>query len=226
MANANKRIARIIGVGQELGALARRFTAACRAAALAARTEANMAEAAATIDAVAPSAAGGANEAAACDLIGGVGAEQEPLGMATHDTRGWVRKSIQDVGAAELEDARQRSSPGAVILGPGAARRIVSCRSRRIPFTGGAAGGAGFSASAGFSAAKGGLGACVQSPARELNPQGVHAAHFGFDGPISGSGDVSGLCPDAIAETHFHVHTQQYTPWYRELEPHLRTEKF
>ncbi len=227
MTDANGQVALIVGVGPGLGAsLARRFAAAGYATALAARTEAKVANIAAGIDGAAPYAADGTDEDAVTDLVARVEAEQGPLGVAIYNASGRVRKSIQDIGAAELEEAWRRSCLGAVILGREAARRMVPRGSGSILLTGATAGVKGFPGSAGFAAGKFGLRGVAQSMARELHPQGVHVAHFVIDGPIGESDDASKLHPDAIAETYFHIHSQHRSAWSHEVELRPWTEKF
>jgi NADP-dependent 3-hydroxy acid dehydrogenase YdfG len=65
----------------------------------------------------------------------------------------------------------------------------------------------------------------AQSMARELEPQGIHVAHFVIGGGIRSPGRTealekpdSMLNPDAIAETYLHVIRQPRSAWTWEIE--------
>jgi hypothetical protein len=68
--------------------------------------------------------------------------------------------------------------------------------------------------------------------ARELGPEGIHVAHVVIDGQIltppieasdTGRADEEFLDPDAIAETYWHLVTQDRSSWSLEvdLRPHV-----
>ena len=91
-------------------------------------------------------------------------------------------------------------------------------------------GGKGF---ANLAVGKFGLRALAQSAAREFGPQGVHVAHVIVDGAINtGSGWVKDkdpntiLCPDEMANTYWHLHTQHHTVWTHELDVRPSVEKW
>src|SRR3546814_12329406 len=80
----------------------------------------------------------------------------------------------------------------------------------------------GYANSSSFAMGKFGLRGLCQSLARELQPRGIHVAHFVIDGgigrprpdgaqpdgaqPDDALPDDALLAPDAIAETYLHVH--------------------
>ena len=71
----------------------------------------------------------------------------------------------------------------------------------------------------------------AQSMARELQPQGIHVAHFVIDGGIAQPGRVpSGpdalLDPDAIAINYLHVLRQPRSAWTWEIALRPWTERF
>jgi NAD(P)-dependent dehydrogenase (short-subunit alcohol dehydrogenase family) len=83
--------------------------------------------------------------------------------------------------------------------------------------------------------AKFALRGLAQSLARELQPKGLHIAHFVIDGGIASSrGDLSPadkaadkwLDPDAIAETYLAVHRQARSAWSTEVELRPWVENF
>ena len=104
-----------------------------------------------------------------------------------------------------------------------------------VLFTGASASVKGYAQSAPFAMAKFALRGLAQSLARELQPKGIHVAHFVIDGGIASSrGDLAPadkatdkwLDPDAIAATYLAVHRQQRSAWSAELELRPWLEKF
>ena len=100
-----------------------------------------------------------------------------------------------------------------------------------ILLTGASASVKGYARSAPFAMGKFGLRGLAQSLARELQPQGIHAAHFVIDGGIRSAsrpddGNDSLLDPDAIAETYFQIARQHRSAWTWEVELRPWTEKF
>lgn len=90
-----------------------------------------------------------------------------------------------------------------------------------------------------FASMKAGLRMLAQSLAREYGPKGVHIAHFVIDGIVDAEmtrsrfsdymdslGDDGVLDPDAVAETYWHLHTQQRSSWTHELELRPFSEKW
>lgn len=82
-----------------------------------------------------------------------------------------------------------------------------------------------------FASMKAGLRMLAQSLAREYGPKGVHVAHFVIDGIVDAErtrsrfgdymdslGEDGVLSPDAVADTFWHVHSQNKSAWTHELE--------
>jgi len=100
-----------------------------------------------------------------------------------------------------------------------------------ILLTGASASVKGYAQSAPFAMGKFGLRGLAQSLARELQPQGIHIAHFVIDGGIRSAsrpdvGSDSLLDPDAIAESYYQVARQHRSAWSWEVELRPWTEKF
>ncbi len=104
-----------------------------------------------------------------------------------------------------------------------------------IFFTGASASVKGYPLSAPFAMGKFALRGLAQSLARELQPKGIHVAHFVIDGGIASSrGDLSAedkaadkwLDPDAIAETYLDVLRQPRSAWSLEVELRPWVETF
>ena len=97
--------------------------------------------------------------------------------------------------------------------------------------TGASASVKGYARSAPFAMGKFGLRGLAQSLARELQPQGIHVAHFVIDGGIRSAqraddGKDALLDPDAIAETYFQVARQHRSAWTWEVELRPWVETF
>jgi len=112
--------------------------------------------------------------------------------------------------------------PGLVKQGDGA-----------IFFTGASASVKGYALSAPFAMGKFALRGLAQSMARELQPKGIHVAHFVIDGAIRNPGRTepadapdSMLDPDAIARTYLHVLQQDRSAWTWEVELRPWVERF
>ena len=102
-----------------------------------------------------------------------------------------------------------------------------------ILFTGASASVKGYAQSAPFAMGKFALRGLAQSMARELDPQGIHVAHFVIDGGIRSARRAvpadrpdSLLDPDAIAQSYLHVLQQPRSAWTFEVELRPWVEKF
>jgi len=91
----------------------------------------------------------------------------------------------------------------------------------------------GYPRSAPFAMGKFALRGLAQSMVRELQPQGIHVAHFVIDGGIRNPGRSepadkpdSLLSPDAIARTYLDVLRQDRSAWSWEIEVRPWTETF
>jgi NAD(P)-dependent dehydrogenase (short-subunit alcohol dehydrogenase family) len=125
---------------------------------------------------------------------------------------------------------------GAFLVAQEAARRMVARGSGTILFTGASASMKGYARSAPFAMGKFALRGLAQSMARELQPKGVHVAHFNIDGGVRNADrgrletgtDASDslLDPDAIAETYLAVIRQSRSAWSTEVELRPWVERF
>jgi len=133
-----------------------------------------------------------------------------------------------------VRDALIISCYAGFLVGQKAAQLMVPRGSGSIQFTGASASVKGYPLSASFAMGKFGLRGLAQSMARELQPQGIHVAHFVIDGGISkgrddprnNRGDDGLLSPEAIAESYLQVHRQHRSAWAWEMELRPWVEKF
>ncbi len=90
-----------------------------------------------------------------------------------------------------------------------------------------------------FAAAKAALRSLSQTMARDWGPQGIHVAHVIIDGGINGDllntrapqlkaqrGEDGLLGVDAIADTYWHLYTQDKTAWAQEIDLRPYKETF
>jgi NAD(P)-dependent dehydrogenase (short-subunit alcohol dehydrogenase family) len=228
---ADKQSCIVLGVGPGLGAaVARRFAKAGYAVALAARNEGKLGAFADQIAAAGGSArtygVDGTDEGQVIGLFEQVEAELGPVGVAVFNASGRVRAGIAEIGADEFVEAWKRSCFGGFLLGREAAKRMVPRGEGTILFTGATASVKSYAGSAGFAVGKYGLRALAESMARELQPKGVHVAHFVIDGGIGTDDGDARLTPDAIAETYYQTHAQHRSAWAWEVALRPWVEKF
>jgi NADP-dependent 3-hydroxy acid dehydrogenase YdfG len=115
-------------------------------------------------------------------------------------------------------------------------RRMLPRGAGTILFTGASASMKGYPQSAPFAMGKFALRGLAQSMARELQPKGIHVAHFNIDGGVRNSErgrkeeatdpPDSLLDPDAVAETYLAVIRQPRSAWSTEVELRPWVERF
>ena len=151
---------------------------------------------------------------------------------ASYRTRG----PFLDLDPQEVAKSIEVSAFGGYLVAQEAARRMVKQGEGAILFTGASASVKGYAQSAPFAMGKFALRGLAQSIARELQPKGIHVAHFVIDGGVrnaergrvesSDAAPDSFLDPVAIAETYMAVLKQPRSAWSLEVEMRPWTEKF
>lgn len=144
-----------------------------------------------------------------------------------------ARGPVTDLDPVDVARAIAVSAYGGFLVAQQAARLMVARGSGSILLTGASASVKGYPNSSAFAMGKFALRGLAQSLARELQPKGVHVAHFVIDGGIrsaarqdpSDSPD-SLIDPDAIAETYWHVANQPRSSWTWEVELRPWVERF
>ena len=144
-----------------------------------------------------------------------------------------TRGSLIDLNPAAVAQTLAVTAYGAFLVAQEAARRMLPKGCGAILLTGASAGVKGYPRSAPFAMGKFALRGLAQSMARELQPQGIHVAHFVIDGGIRNPGRSepadkpdSMLSPDAIARTYLDVLRQDRSAWSWEVEVRPWTETF
>jgi NAD(P)-dependent dehydrogenase (short-subunit alcohol dehydrogenase family) len=223
----------IVGAGSGLSAsLARACSAAGMKVVLAARHTDKLDElvkatkaAAVACDATKPAEVAGLFDTVAKQH----GAPELVIFNAGYRTRG----PLLELDPVEVEKTLISSAFGGFLVAQAAARLMLPKGKGSIFFTGASASVKGYVHSAPFAMGKFALRGLAQSLARELQPKGIHVAHFVIDGGIASARHSpeekaadKWLDPDAIAETYLAVHRQQKSAWSTEMEVRPWVENF
>jgi NAD(P)-dependent dehydrogenase (short-subunit alcohol dehydrogenase family) len=233
MAAPSYRTALIVGAGSGLSAsLARLLSKAGLKVALAARSTDDLAGLAGETGAKA-FACDAAKEDQVARLFADVEAVLGAPDVAIYNASFRTRGAFVELVPADVEKAIAVSAFGAFLVAQQAAKRMLSNRHGAIFFTGASASVKGYAKSAPFAMAKFALRGLSQSLARELQPQGIHVAHFVIDGgirserrPVPADKPDSLLDPDAIAQAYLDVLRQPRSAWTSELELRPWVENF
>jgi NAD(P)-dependent dehydrogenase (short-subunit alcohol dehydrogenase family) len=230
----NYSSALIIGAGDGLSAsLARLFKSEGMRVGLAARNADKLARLSAEVGAVAF-----ACDASKSDQVGALFDHMDrALGGApevvVYNPSARVRGPLIDLDPAQVANALNVSAFGGFLAAQAAARRMAPKKHGAIFFTGASASVKGYPLSAPFAMGKFALRGLAQSLARELQPQGIHVAHFVIDGgirsaarPTPADAPDSLLDPDAIAASYLQVLRQDRSAWSWELELRPWVERF
>jgi NAD(P)-dependent dehydrogenase (short-subunit alcohol dehydrogenase family) len=227
------RTALIVGAGSGLSAsLARILSKAGLKVALASRTTDDLAALAAETGA-GVFACDAAKEDQVARLFADVEAALGMPDVAIYNASFRTRGPFVELVPADVEKAIAVTAFGAFLVAQAAAKRMLPHRHGAIFFTGASASVKGYAKSAPFAMAKFALRGLSQSLARELQPQGIHVAHFVIDGGIrsdrrqlAADKPDSLLDPDAIAQTYLDVLRQPRNAWTSEVELRPWVENF
>jgi NAD(P)-dependent dehydrogenase (short-subunit alcohol dehydrogenase family) len=146
-----------------------------------------------------------------------------------------TRGPLLELDPVEVEKTLISSAFGGFLVAQAAARLMLPKGKGSIFFTGASASVKGYAHSAPFAMGKFALRGLAQSLARELQPKGIHVAHFVIDGGIASARDPASpeekasdkrLDPDAIATTYLAVHRQPRSAWSTEMEVRPWVETF
>jgi NAD(P)-dependent dehydrogenase (short-subunit alcohol dehydrogenase family) len=156
-----------------------------------------------------------------------------PLDVVLYNASYRTRGPFLDLDPAAVRTAIEVTSYGAFLVAQQAAKRMVVRGEGAILFTGASASVKGYAQSAAFAMGKFALRGLAQSMARELQPRGIHVAHFVIDGGVRNpqKGRLDGepdslLDPEAIAQTYMAVLKQPRSAWSLEVELRPWLERF
>jgi NAD(P)-dependent dehydrogenase (short-subunit alcohol dehydrogenase family) len=166
------------------------------------------------------------------DLDAQLGGPEIVIYNASHRTRG----PLAELDPAEVEKSIATCAFGGFLVAQQAVRRMLPKKHGCIVFTGASASVKGYAQSAPFAMGKFALRGLAQSLARELQPKGIHVAHFVIDGGVrnvargrtepTGAAPDSFLDPAAIAATYMAVLKQPRSAWSLEVELRPWVERF
>jgi NAD(P)-dependent dehydrogenase (short-subunit alcohol dehydrogenase family) len=137
-----------------------------------------------------------------------------------------VRGPFAGLDPAEVRKTLEVSAYGGFLVAQAAAKRMLPRGSGAIFFTGASASVKGYAESAPFAMGKFALRGLAQSMARELQPKGIHVAHFVIDGGIGRDASQAKLDPDEIARNYLNVYRQHRSTWSWEIELRPWVERF
>lgn len=158
-----------------------------------------------------------------------------PVDFAVYNASARARGPLIDVAPADVHKALAIGAYGGFLMAQEAAKLMLARETGAIFFTGASASVKGYPQSAAFAMAKFALRGLAQSMARELQPKGIHVAHFIIDGGVrnsdrgrvEGTGETDSLLdPDAIAASYLQVLDQPRSAWTSELELRPWVERF
>ncbi|TXM72954.1 SDR family NAD(P)-dependent oxidoreductase [Methylobacterium sp. WL12] len=154
--------------------------------------------------------------------------------VVVYNASGRVRGGIAELDPEAVAQALAVSAFGGFLVAQAAAKRMLPARHGAILLTGASASVKGFAGSSAFAMGKFALRGLAQSLARELQPQGIHVAHFVIDGAIRNPARApeapdapdSHLDPEAIARSYRDVLRQDRSAWTQELELRPWVERY
>ncbi|CAA2107099.1 putative oxidoreductase [Methylobacterium bullatum] len=156
-----------------------------------------------------------------------------PPDVVIYNASGRLRSPVADLDPEAVRQSLMVSAYGGFLVAQAAARRMLPGRHGAILFTGASASVKGYAESAAFAMGKFALRGLSQSLARELQPKGIHVAHFVIDGgirsasrPEPADAPDSLLDPDAIASAYWDVLRQDRSAWTSEVALRPWVERF
>jgi len=171
--------------------------------------------------------------AAVAHLFETVDARLGPPEIVLYNASARAPGPIAEIDPEAARKAIEISAFGGFLVVQQAARRMIPKGHGAILLTGASASVKGYSHSAVFAMGKFALRGLAQATARELQPKGIHVAHFVIDGGVRSARrpdpperPESTLDPDAIAQTYLEALRQPRSAWSLEFELRPWVETF
>lgn len=158
-----------------------------------------------------------------------------PVDILVNHASGGAWKGLREISPDEFEQAWRVSAYGGLLCSQEAVVDMLAADGGTIIFTGATSAVRGRDGALGFSAAKFAVRGMAESMARELGSEGIHVAHVVIDGQIktpqvrteySNRDEETFLDPDAIADSYWHLVTQDRSSWTLELDVRPHVEEF
>jgi short-subunit dehydrogenase len=170
---------------------------------------------------------------AVAKLFADMDADGGPPDVVVYNASYRTRGPVVELVPAEVEKTLMVSAFAGFLVAQEAAKRMLPNKHGAILLTGASASVKGYALSAPFAMGKFALRGLAQSLARELQPQGIHVAHFVIDGGIRSANRPepadkpdSMLDPDGIALSYLQVLQQPRNAWAWEIELRPWVERF
>jgi NAD(P)-dependent dehydrogenase (short-subunit alcohol dehydrogenase family) len=218
----------VTGVGPGLGAsLVRRFAVGGHPVAMLARSTETSARLAAEVQGARAYTCDVGDAASVGDAIARVRAEQGPIGVLCHNAGNAVFGTVDDLREDQFTAAWRVNALGLFHCAKAVLPDMRAAGGGAILVTGATAALRGGARFAGFASAKAAQRSLAQSLARQLGPENIHVAYVVVDGVIDmpttrrlfgDKPDAFYLRPDAIAETFWHLATQDRSAWTFEVD--------
>ncbi len=157
-----------------------------------------------------------------------------PVDVLVNHASGASWEGVREISPASFESAWRVSAYGGLLCSQAAIPDMLEGDGGTVIFTGATSAVRGRDGAVGFSAAKFAVRGMAESMARELGPEGIHVAHTVIDGGIlppegvaeTGRSEAEFLDPDAIADSYWHLVTQDRSSWTLELDLRPHVEEF
>ena len=222
----------IVGTGEGISAsMARALLAEGWSVALAGRTIEG--RALKGLEAATRHACDAANAGAVASLFADLDSEGRTPDFVLYNVSARVRGPFLELDPAAVANALTVSAFGGFLVAQEAARRMVPKGQGAIFFTGASASVKGYAQSAPFAMGKFALRGLAQCLAREMQPKGIHVAHFIIDGMVTAPSRPADpakpdamLDPDAIAAQYMAVLKQPRNAWSSEIDLRPWVETF
>lgn len=231
------KVAVIAGVGPGLGeSLARRFAAeGCRVALFARSTEYihTLADELGTDVLAVPTDITDPDQVTASFKL--VRDTFDPVDILVNHADGAPWEGLVDISPDDFERAWRISAYGGLLCSQAVVPDMLAEGGGTILFTGATSATRGRNGAIGFSGAKFAVRGMAESMARELGSEGIHVAHVVIDGLIDTPeiremypdvADELFMDPDSIADSYWHLVTQDRSAWTLELDVRPHAEEF